>query len=82
MADTTDDRCYVAIRPCGCLGMATTASAYASDAGTRRELASCVRLAWALDRMPVEAVRAARWSCDTCTPPKEAPGLFAPAAAL
>lgn len=60
---------YVARRPCGCL-----CAAAVDDPEHRRhvdnEVVSWLRDGYPVERMTVEAVREATWTCPTCHPPK------------
>jgi hypothetical protein len=64
---------YIARRPCGCVcGAVLDNPQYRRDVA--KATAGWIRKGMAVERVTVEAVRAASWSCPTCRPAQESSG--------
>jgi hypothetical protein len=65
------DMCYITRRPCGCIsGACVDLPEYTKDTATAKWVAGWVKQGRPVERITDEEVRASRWKCEVCRPPK------------
>lgn len=65
------DMCYIAKRPCGCIGLYMTEE-YAKTPDGRKSISKALGRGYTVDRVPHESVAGSVSYCETCDPERVA----------
>lgn len=65
------EMCYIATRPCGCVGMYMVEDAAHTQDG-RKSISDALKKGYAIERVPHEQLRSMRTYCATCDPERVA----------